>query len=57
VHLAGAVYLFGALALGLWVLYFSVRTARYRTTWQARKLLVAAVLYLPALFALMVLNR
>jgi protoheme IX farnesyltransferase len=57
VHLAGAVYFFGALALGLWFLYYSVRTARNRTTWQARKLLLASVLYLPALFALMVLNR
>ncbi|MFL6216127.1 MAG: heme o synthase [Blastocatellia bacterium] len=57
VHLAGVVYFFGALALGLWFLYYSVRTARNRTTWQARKLLLASVLYLPALFALMVLNR
>jgi protoheme IX farnesyltransferase len=55
VHLAGAVYFFGALALGLWFLYYSVRTARNRT--MARKLLLASVLYLPALFALMVLNR
>jgi len=57
VHLAGAVYFFGALALGLWFLYYSVRAARHRTTWQARKLLLASVLYLPVLFALMVLNR
>jgi protoheme IX farnesyltransferase len=57
VHLSGAIYFFGALALGLWFLYYGVRTARNRTTWQARKLLLASVLYLPALFALMVLNR
>jgi heme o synthase len=57
VHLAGAVYFYGALALGLWFLYYSVRAARNRTTWQARKLLLASVLYLPVLFALMVLNR
>lgn len=57
VHLAGAVYFYGALALGLWFLYYSVRAARQRTTWQARKLLLASVLYLPVLFALMVLNR
>ena len=57
VHLAGAVYFYGALALGLWFLYYSARAARQRTTWQARKLLLASVLYLPALFALMVLNR
>ena len=57
VHLSGAVYFFGALALGLWFLYYGVRASRNRTTWQARKLLLASVLYLPALFALMVLNR
>lgn len=57
VHLAGAVYFYGALALGLWFLYYSARAARQRTTWQARKLLLASVLYLPVLFALMVLNR
>jgi protoheme IX farnesyltransferase len=57
VQLAGAVYFYGALALGLWFLYYSVRAARQRTTWQARKLLLASVLYLPVLFALMVLNR
>jgi heme o synthase len=56
-RLAGAVYFYGALALGLWFLYYSVRAARQRTTWQARKLLLASVLYLPVLFALMVLNR
>ena len=57
VRLAGAVYFYGALALGLWFMYYSVRAARHRTTWQARKLLLASVLYLPVLFALMVLNR
>ena len=55
--LAGAVYLVGASALGLGFLFFSARAALVRTTWQARQLLLASVLYLPALFALMVLNR
>jgi heme o synthase len=56
IHLAGTVYFAGALALGLGFLYFSVRAALKRTTWQARQLLLASVLYLPALFALMALN-
>ncbi|HJQ26210.1 MAG TPA: heme o synthase [Blastocatellia bacterium] len=56
-HLSGAVYFYGALALGLAFLYYSARAARQRTTWQARRLLLASVLYLPVLFALMVLNR
>ena len=36
---------------------FSVRAAREKSKWQARRLLMASVLYLPALFGLMVLNR
>ncbi|HWP44684.1 MAG TPA: heme o synthase, partial [Blastocatellia bacterium] len=52
--LAGTVYMVGAALLGLIFLYYSVRAARARTTWQARQLLLASVLYLPALFALMV---
>jgi protoheme IX farnesyltransferase len=55
--LAGSVYLTGAAILGLGFLYFSVRAALVRTSWQARRLLLASVLYLPILFGLMVLNR
>jgi protoheme IX farnesyltransferase len=57
VNLAGTVYLVGAALLGLGFLYYGVRAARARTTWQARQLLLASVLYLPILFALMVLNH
>lgn len=56
IKLAGTVYLIGAIVLGVVFLYFSVRAAFMRTTWQARQLLLASVLYLPVLFALMVLN-
>lgn len=56
VHLAGWLYFSGAIILGLGFLYFSIRAATLRTTWQARRLLLASVLYLPLLFALMVLN-
>jgi protoheme IX farnesyltransferase len=54
--LAGTVYMVGAALLGLVFLYYSVRAAVGKTTWQARQLLLASVLYLPALFALMVLK-
>ncbi len=57
VNLSGAIYLVGAIALGILFLYFGVRAAVAKTAWQARQLLLASVLYLPVLFALMVINR
>lgn len=57
VNLAGSVYLIGASVIGVVFLYYGVRAAVARTTWQARKLLLASVLYLPILFLLMVMNR
>jgi protoheme IX farnesyltransferase len=57
IGLVGSIYLVGAAALGLGFLFFSVRAALVRTTWQARQLLLASVIYLPILFGLMVLNR
>lgn len=55
--ITGMVYFVGAILLGLMFLYFSARAARSRTVWQARRLLLASVLYLPALFILMVFNQ
>ncbi|HKA22559.1 MAG TPA: heme o synthase [Blastocatellia bacterium] len=57
IGLAGSIYLVGAVVLGSGFLYFSARAALVRTAWQARKLLLASVIYLPILFGLMVLNR
>ena len=57
VNLAGSGYLIGASVIGVVFLYYGVRAAVARTTWQARKLLLASVLYLPILFLLMVMNR
>jgi protoheme IX farnesyltransferase len=57
VNLAGSVYLIGASVIGVVFLYYGVRAAVARSTWQARKLLLASVLYLPILFLLMVMNR
>lgn len=56
-QISGWLYFSGAVVLGLGFLYYSIRAATMRTTWQARRLLLASVLYLPLLFALMVLNH
>jgi protoheme IX farnesyltransferase len=62
-RMTGRVYLFGALVLGLGFLWFVIRLARTKlpTTSPdsrlfARQLLQASVIYLPLLFALMMLN-
>ena len=62
-RMTGKVYLFGALVLGLGFLWFVFRLARTKlpTTSPdsrlfARQLLQASVIYLPLLFALMMLN-
>lgn len=57
IGMAGGLYLVGALVLGVAFLYFSARAATERSKWQARRLLLASVLYLPALFALMVIDQ
>jgi protoheme IX farnesyltransferase len=62
-HMVGGIYIVGALVLGLVFLMFSIRFARVisglpaaESRQLARALLRASVLYLPALFALMMLN-
>lgn len=62
-HMAGRVYLVGALALGLAFLWTGVRLAKLkmppgkpRSKQRARQVLIASVFYLPLLFALMMLN-
>lgn len=55
--LSGAVYFYGAIILGVLFLYSSIRAAISKSRQQARRLLLASVIYLPLLFALMVLNR
>jgi protoheme IX farnesyltransferase len=55
--MSGKIYLYGAIILGLAFLYCSVRAAISLSRQQARRLLLASVLYLPLLFILMVLNR
>jgi protoheme IX farnesyltransferase len=62
--MAGRIYLLGALGLGLALLYVGARLAMLevpigaaRSKQRARQLLQATVLYLPLLFALMMMNR
>jgi protoheme IX farnesyltransferase len=54
--MSGKVYFVGAIVLGLLFLYSSLRAAFSMSRQQARRLLLASVLYLPLLFILMVLN-
>jgi protoheme IX farnesyltransferase len=54
---SGKVYLVGAIILGLLFLYSSIACAVSKSRQQARRLLLASVVYLPLLFVLMVLNR
>lgn len=55
--MAGTVYLFGALALGLAFAYAGLRVALDRTKLRARRVLLASVMYLPLLYGLLLLDR
>jgi protoheme IX farnesyltransferase len=55
--MTGAFYSIAAVAAGLGLLYFGVRLGRERTFARARNVLLASVLYLPMLFAVMVIDR
>jgi protoheme IX farnesyltransferase len=55
--LSGKIYFYGAIILGLAFLYSSLRAAFSQSRQQARRLLLASVIYLPLLFILMVVNR
>jgi protoheme IX farnesyltransferase len=54
--ISGRAYFFGAIILGLLFLYSSVRAAFSQSRQEARRLLLASVIYLPLLFILMVVN-
>ncbi|MCC6539488.1 MAG: protoheme IX farnesyltransferase [Bryobacterales bacterium] len=55
--MTGTLYLVGALALGLYFLRSGVQVFRDRSLLNARAVLLASVLYLPALYGLMLLDR
>ena len=54
---AGWIFLAAAIILGIWFLVESVRTARAKTPEMARRLLLISVLYLPIIFAILVLDK
>jgi protoheme IX farnesyltransferase len=56
IGISGKIYFVGALLLGAYFFYVSVKTAQAKTKAQSRTLLKASVLYLPLLYILMVLN-
>jgi heme o synthase len=55
--LSGAVYLFGALVLGIVFLAFALMFARALSTARARQLFFVSIIYLPLLLTLMVLDK
>jgi protoheme IX farnesyltransferase len=54
--MTGTVYVVGAIVLGLLFLYAGIRVSLDRTKLRARRVLLASVVYLPVLYALMVLD-
>lgn len=53
----GWIFLAGAAVLGGWFLFESIRAAKARTPETARRLLLVSVIYLPIIFALMVIDK
>lgn len=56
-HLAGPVYLVGALVLGLVYLWFAIQFSRQLTISRARQLFFVSILYLPLLLGTMVFDK
>ncbi len=54
---AGTIYFFGALLLGLGFLWCAIQFSRELTRVRARQLFFASILYLPLLFGLMALDK
>jgi protoheme IX farnesyltransferase len=55
--LAGSVYLFGALLLGLIFIWFAIQFCRQVTVRSARQLFFASIVYLPSLLGVMALDK
>ena len=55
--MTGNVYLIGALAIGGYFLWSTLKILRDRTRLQARNVLLASIVYLPILYGLMVIDR
>ena len=56
-HLAGPIYLLGALGLGLVFLWFAIQFSRHLTVPRARQLFFVSILYLPLLLGVMVFDK
>lgn len=56
-HIAGVYYMWGALLLGFLYLGYGVAVALFRSNTHAQRLLRMSVIYLPALLALMTLDK
>jgi protoheme IX farnesyltransferase len=54
---AGWSFLVAATVLGIWFLVESIRTARAKTPEMSRRLLLVSVLYLPIMFAILVIDK
>ncbi len=54
--MTGTIYMIGALILGLVFLYSGIRVSLDRTKVRARRVLLTSVVYLPALYVLMILD-
>jgi protoheme IX farnesyltransferase len=55
--MAGVWYAAGAIALGAYFFYAGVRAAQVKTAGQARLLLKASIIYLPLIYALLMLDK
>lgn len=56
IGMTGTIYMVGAIAMGLFFLYSGIQISMDRTRLRARKVLLVSVVYLPVLYALMVLD-
>jgi len=57
IGISGRLYFYGAIVLGVLFLVTSITAALSKSRQQARRLLLASVIYLPLLFGLMVLDK
>jgi len=55
--MTGNLYLVGAIAIGSYYVYMSTRVRFQRTRQQARRVLLASIVYLPALYGLMLIDH
>jgi protoheme IX farnesyltransferase len=55
--MSGNIYLFSAVVFGLGFFYFAYRASIHRSKVYARHLLHASVIYLPMVYAIMVINK